>query len=259
ALLVLVVAGAVRFPALSRIPLGINPDEGDQAAIALSMLRGRNVEPLFGSGWYHIPILFYRFLADFMSVFGQDVARAPTMSAVRRFVPVAAAPLLALRHFGRRAGLLAGLLVATAGPAIQFSRETTCGAPTATLWALSALFFLEAARAGAAWTWALAGLAGGLSLYFYPSGRLWGVLAALVVGFVVAFGRRGVRKKLVLGAALAALAATVAAAPFLAHAVKEPSWFVIRARETSVFVKENPLRLPYYDRSWSTPHLVVVQ
>lgn len=256
---ILALASALRLPALSRIPVGINADEGDQAAVALSILRGRNVAPLFDVGWYHIPIVFYRLLAAVMSVAGENVAGARTLSAVSGIVTVAAVLLLGVRHFGRRAGLLAGLLVATMGPAIQFSRETTCAAPTAALWTLSVLFFLEAARSGRAWAWALAGLTGGVSLYFYPSGRLWALLATGFVAVVLAFDARGFRKKLLGGAAVAALAALLAAAPFLFRAYLNPEWFVIRARETSVFVKANPLRLPYYDPSWSTPRLLAAQ
>jgi len=40
---------------------------------------------------------------------------------------------------------------------------------------------------------------------------------------------------------------------------RNPGLFVVRARETSIFVPENPRRLGYYDPSWSTAKLVAVQ
>ena len=46
------------------------------------------------------------------------------------------------------------VFVATLGPALQFSRELTVAAPTITLWAISGMLFLEAARSGKAWAWA---------------------------------------------------------------------------------------------------------
>jgi hypothetical protein len=74
--------------------------------------------------------------------------------------------------FGWRAGLVAGVIVSTLGVVLQFSRETSEARPTATLWALSAAFFLEAARSGKAWASIGAGIAGVVSVNFYPSGQL---------------------------------------------------------------------------------------
>ncbi|MDL2716137.1 MAG: PA14 domain-containing protein [Acidobacteriota bacterium] len=257
--LILCLAAATRLPALDRIPFGINADEGDQAAVALSILRGHNTSPLFGVGWYHISIVYFRLLAAVMGVAGATVAGARTFGALCGIVTVVVVLTLGVRHFGRRAGLLAGLLVATLGPALQFSRETTCAGPTATLWTASALLFLEAARGGRAWAWILSGLAGGFSLYFYPTGRLWSVFALLFVVGLLATAPRGVRAKIFLGALLAALAALVIGAPFLYRAYVNPDWFVVRARETSIFVPSNLSRLPYIHREWPMPRVLLAQ
>ncbi len=257
--LILCLAAAVRFPALDRIPLGINADEGDQAAVALSILRGHDTTPLFGVGWYHISIVFFRILAAVMGVAGETVAGARTLSAISGLLTVGFVLALSTRHFGRRAGLLAGLLGACLGPVLQFSRETTCAAPTATLWAASAFLFLEAARGGRAWAWVLSGLAGGFSLYFYPTGRLWSVLALLFVLSLLATSPRGLRARIFAGATLAALAALVIGAPFLYRAWVNPDWFTVRARETSIFVSSNLSRLPYVKSGWSMPRLLLAQ
>jgi 4-amino-4-deoxy-L-arabinose transferase-like glycosyltransferase len=257
--LILCLAAATRLPALDRVPFGINADEGDQAAVSLSILRGHDVTPLFGVGWYHISIVYFRLLAGVMRVFGETVAGARTFGALAGIVTVGLVLWLGVKHFGRRAGLLAGLLAASLGPALQFSRETTCAGPTATLWTASALLFLEAARTGRAWAWILSGLAGGFSLYFYPTGRLWSVFALLFVISLLATAPRGTRKKIFAGALLGALAAVVIGAPFLYRAYVNPSWFVVRARETSVFVGSNRSRLPYIHPGWSTPRLLAAQ
>lgn len=257
--LILCLAAATRLPALDRIPFGINADEGDQAAVSLSILRGHDTTPLFGVGWYHISIVYFRLLAAVMSVAGATVAGARTFGALAGIVTVGLVLWLGVRHFGRRAGLLAGLLVASFGPALQFSRETTCAGPTATLWAASALLFLEAARGGRAWAWILSGLAGGFSLYFYPTGRLWSVFALLFVVSLLATAPRGARMKIIGGAILGALAALVIGAPFLYRAYVNPDWFVVRARETSIFVSSNLSRLPYVHREWSMPRLLLAQ
>ena len=257
--LILCLAAATRLPALDRIPFGINADEGDRAAVSLSILRGHDATPLFGVGWYHISMVYFRLLAAVMSVSGETVAGARTFGALAGIATVGLVLWLGVRHFGRRAGLLAGLLVASLGPALQFSRETTEAGPTTTLWAASALLFLEAARGGRAWAWILAGLAGGFSLYFYTTGRLWSVFALLFVGALLATAPRGARKKILAGALLGALAALVIGAPFLYRAYVNPDWFVVRARETSVFVSRNLSRLPYVHPEWSTPRLLLAQ
>jgi hypothetical protein len=257
--LILCLAAATRLPALDRIPFGINADEGDRAAVSLSILRGHDATPLFGVGWYHISMVYFRLLAAVMSVAGETVAGARTFGALAGIATVGLVLWLGVRHFGRRAGLLAGLLVASLGPALQFSRETTEAGPTTTLWAASALLFLEAARGGRAWAWILAGLAGGFSLYFYTTGRLWSVFALLFVGALLATAPRGARKKILAGALLGALAALAIGAPFLYRAYANPDWFVVRARETSVFVSQNLERLPYVHPEWSTPRLLLAQ
>jgi hypothetical protein len=248
-----------RLPGLDHIPLGINADEGDQAAVSIQLIRGTRADSLFGVGWYHISMMYFHALAAVMRVFGVSVGGARVFGA---FCGIATAALvigMATRHFGRRAGLLAGAMAVSLGPAIQFSRETTCAGPTIALWTASAELFLEAARTGRAWAWAGAGLCGGFSIYFYPTGRLWGVAAALFTLGLIARGPKGMRGRLVVGTALAAIAALVIMAPFLSDAVHRPDWFLVRARETSVFVKGNPNRLNYYDPRWTTAQLVKAQ
>jgi len=257
--LILCLAAATRLPALDRIPFGINADEGDRAAVSLSILRGHDARPLFEVGWYHVSIVYFRLLAMVMRVFGATVAGARTFGALAGIATVGLVLWLGVRHFGRRAGLLAGLFAASFGPCLQFSRETTEAGPTATLWVVSALLFLEAARTGRAWTWILSGLAGGFSLYFYATGRLWSVLAVLFVLSLLPTAPRGARARIFAGALLGGLAALLIAAPFLYRAYVNPDWFVVRARETSIFVHRNLARLPYVHPEWSTPRLLLAQ
>jgi len=258
-LAILGLSAATRLPALDRIPYGINADEGDQAMVSIQLLRGTRDDSLFGVGWYHIGMMYFRPLAAVMGVAGVSVGGARVFGALCGIATVAFVLVIGVRNFGRRAGLLAGTLAATIGPAIQFSRETTCAGPTITLWTASAAFFLEAARSGRAWAWISAGLTGGVSIYFYPTGRLWGVVAALFTLGLIIRGPRGNRGRLVAGTALAALAAFAIMAPFFQRVVRNPDFFFVRARETSVFVKENPRRLPYYNPSWSPVKLVAAQ
>lgn len=238
---------AARFAALDRIPLGINADEGDRAAVSLQILKHIGDHPTLDEGWYHISNVYFRLLAEFMRVVGTDYVSARGFGAVFGVVGVLAVALLATRHFGWRAGLFAGGLASVLGAVLQFSRETTESGPTAVLWALAALFFLEGMRDGGLLAWVLAGFFGGFSIYFYPPGRLWPLLAALVVLHVLVHGLGLTRLRLLPGISAAALAALLTTSPFLWHAWKVPGVFTVRARETTIFVPENRLRLGYYD------------
>ena len=254
-------AGAawVRLWNLARLPFGVNPDEGDQAALAMQVAGGFNTDGWFRYGWYHLSMVYFKLLAAVMSVAGLDVAGARVFGALCGLATVAIVTVLAVRHFGWRAGLLAGTLLSFMGGAIQFSRVTTVAAPTQTLWALSAAGFLEAARRGRAWAWGLAGCAGGLSIFFYPTGRLWCLLAIPFSIAVFLRAPRETRARTAAGVAFAALAAFVAAGPFLAGAAKNPGEFTVRAQETTVFIRENAERLAYFRPEWGAVRLLVAQ
>src|SRR5207248_5874247 len=49
-----VLAAAVRLVGLDSVPHGINADEGDRAATAISILHSPDTLNIFSSGWYYI-------------------------------------------------------------------------------------------------------------------------------------------------------------------------------------------------------------
>lgn len=259
ALALLAGAAFVRLWNLGRVPFGVNPDEGDQAALAMQIAGGFNADGWFRLGWYHLSMVYFKLLAAVMSVAGLDVAGARVFGALSGIATVAVVTIVAVRHFGWRAGLLAGTLLSFMGGAIQFSRVTTVAAPTQTLWALSAAGFLEAARRGRAWAWGLAGVSGGLSIFFYPTGRLWCLIAIPYCIAVFLRAARGARARAAAGVAFAAFAAVVSAGPFLVGAVKNPGEFTVRAKETTVFLPRNAARLDYVRPEWGTARLVAAQ
>lgn len=256
-LALLVVTTLCRLLGLSKVPYGINADEGDRAAVAIQIVRGQNPASVFGVGWYHISMVYFKILALVMKFAGLNFAGARVLGAISGVLTVVVLMWLAIRNFGWRAGLLTGVVSSTLGVALQFSRETTEAGPTATLWTVSGALFLEAARAGRAWAWIGAGLAGGTSVYFYPTGRLWPVMATLSCLSLLARGPH--RGRVLAGAALAAVAALAIMSPFFLHIWQVPNDFTVRAHETSIFVKENPLRLDYYKPTWSLAQLLKAQ
>jgi hypothetical protein len=256
-ILLLAVTALSRFLELDRVPYGINADEGDRAAVAIQIVRGQNDTSVFGTGWYHLSMVYFKLLAMVMRFCGLNFAGARVFGAICGLLTVGILTWTGIRHFGWRAGLLTGAIFSTLGVALQFSRETTEAAPTATLWTLSAALFLEAARTGKAWAWIGGGIAGGASVYFYPTGRLWAVLAVVFCLYLLFRGPQ--RRRVAAGVFLAALAALAIASPFLWRVWVVPNELTVRAHETSIFVKENPLRLTYYRPTWTPRELLMAQ
>jgi hypothetical protein len=260
--LLLVIFGltvAARLVHLDQVPLGINPDEGDRTSTAIRIVRGLDTRSVFDNGWYYISMVYFWLLAGVLKVLGIGVAQARVFGALASIITVCTVTWIGLRHFGLRVGLMAAALASVLGASLQFARETSEAGPTATLWTISMALFLEAVRRGRSWAWIGAGLAGGCSVYFYPTGRLWAALAALFCGYLIVRAPGGRRWGMIWGSAWAALGAALAVAPFLVNWSLYPALLTLRAQETSIFVRANPFRLAYYDPHWTTAQLLVAQ
>jgi hypothetical protein len=253
---VLIIAAAVRLPDLGAIPQGINPDEGDRAATSFDVLNGIAPASWFDSGWYLINMVYFRLLALSMIAFGPDIAGARMLTALLGIAFVGAVAWIGWRNFGPRVGLLAAAFATGLQISLQYSRLITEAGPTALLWTLSIGGFLEGARTGRAWAWALAGLAGGMSLYFYPSTRLWAVGAAATSLVLLVFLRD---RRVLLGIGLAATACLVAALPFLVHLSQHPEEIAARYLQTAAVDPRNQARLGYLTPPEPQPRLVALQ
>ncbi|MEO5951103.1 MAG: glycosyltransferase family 39 protein, partial [Chloroflexia bacterium] len=250
---------ATRFLALDTIPLGINADEGDRAATSIQILRQTNTESVFGNGWYQISMMYFTLLAGLLKLIGIGYVQARVFGVIASLIACGMLVWIGARHFNWRVGLMAGGIFATLGIALQFARETSESGPTAALWAISMAFFFEAARSGRMWAWAGAGLAGGFSIYFYPTGRLWAALAAIVCVYLFVHGLNKRRVAIARGIIVAAIAGIIVITPFAVNILRDPNTFTIRAQETSIFAPENPTRLSYYKPEWSLPQLLIEQ
>jgi hypothetical protein len=262
ALALFALAVAARLIALDQVPFGVNGDEGDRGALAIQILHGDNTASIFDMGWYWIPTIYFWLLAQVMKVLGVGYVQARVLSAVAGIFTAGAITWLAARHFGLRTGLLTGAIAATLAVLLQFSRFASEASITATLWTIAGGLLLEAARCGKWWAWTGAGLAGGFALYFYPTGKLWVVVAAGFCIYLFLHGLGGRRLAVLGGTALTALAVVMAVSPYLLNTLfvlKHPEVIYLRAQETSIFTGDNATRLYYYQPSWSIWQLLVAQ
>lgn len=252
----LAIAAAIRLPLLGEIPQGINPDEGDRATTSIDLLHGLGPPSWFDSGWFFINMVYFRVLAASLVVFGTSVAGGRMLSALCGIAFVAVIGWLGWRQFGPRVGLLAAAFATGMQMTIQHSRLITEAGPTALLWAISIGCFLEGARTGRVMAWVAAGLSGGLSLYFYPSARLWAVGAVLTCLLILAFVRN---RRVVVGIALAAVASIIAALPFLVHLSQHQDEVAGRYAQTAVVDPHNQERLAYLQPPEPLPLLFALQ
>ena len=186
------------------------------------------------------------------------MAGTRALSAIVGSLLVATIAYIGCRNFGWRVGLLATAIAATGALFVQQSRFVGESGPTALLWGLSVAGFFEGRRTGRPLGFAVAGLAGGLSIYFYPSARLWvaGGAATLIVLFLY---HRSNRRRVLAGAVVTAVAALIAVAPFLTHLSYHPNELSERFQETSVLAPENQTRLRYLHPPVGTAEMLAIQ
>lgn len=252
----LVIAAALRLPDLADIPQGINPDEGDRASTSIDLLNGEAPAGWFDSGWFFINMIYFRTLAASLVLFGRDVAGGRMLSALVGIAFVGVIAWIGVRNFGWRTGLLATAFATGMTMTVQHSRLITEAGITGLMWAISIGGFLEGARTGRLWAWALAGISGGLGLYYYPSARLWAAGAVLTVLALMVHQRR---PQLVLGIGVAGVASLVASAPFLMHLTQHPDELSGRYAQTAVLDPRNQERLAYLTPPEPLPALVALQ
>ena len=178
-------AAVLRFVRLGHSPPGLNQDEAINAWNSWCLLKTGH--DLTGAAWpvfYTHPVgdnrttLFAWLLLPFQALFGLSVASTRLPAA---FFGTLAVPLLAFtaaRWWGRRAGVIAAILIAVDPWHLFVSRIGLEGSitpflailPVALLTAAGLLPRVDRPRTGVA---LLAGLAAGLATYGYWSMRLW--------------------------------------------------------------------------------------
>ena len=232
----LLLAAVLRLYALEHHP-GVFGDEGERGVEARAIAEGRPA-PFFGYGWWGVPNLYFYAVAGMLRILGDGLTALRMLSVVSGVAAVFFVYGTGRALFGARVGLLAGTLLAFSPLALQFSRLAGESTPTGALWAGGFFFLSRCLRSGRHRDAILAGISFGLSLYFYPSGKL--LLAVLpAVGMyllLVSRHRRAALSRfglLCLGFGLTVLPYAVAS--------HRDGWraFAGRYRERSIFSEAN--------------------
>ncbi len=175
-------AAALRFLWLDRIPDVMNGDEGLHGLFARGVLEGANGHPFstfYGAGSLHLFVV-----SMVIKFLGYTSLATRVIPAIGGVLGVPATFLLARRLFGPRVAFVAAGLVAVLHSHIQFSRVLGVGYIYATLFASLGVYLLYSAlETGGRSRAALGGVTLGLWLYMYVDSRF--VPAVLLAWFVV--------------------------------------------------------------------------
>ncbi len=171
---------ALRLPYLGTWPGVINGDEGIVGTIATALPEGGYV---FGTDFAY-GSLFYLMRSPFVHAFGGGVASLRVVDALGGALAAPALYLAGRQMFGRRVGLIAGVLMASNHMHIHLSRIALGHAVDATLAAATVFAFLRGLQHRDSRWMALSGIGIGLSQYGYVGGRLLGLVVAVFVVFL---------------------------------------------------------------------------
>lgn len=169
---------ALRGVLAGRAPYVLSGDEGSAGLNGWEFVQGKR-DNLLGLAWFSFPALYFWLLSIAQSIFGRGVEAIRWVSALGGALTVAAVYVVARSMWSRRAAIWGAMWLSTFHHHIFFSRVAYNN-----IW--DGFFFILAA--GALWTgvqqsrrtaFLVAGLALGLSQYFYTTSRL-GLLILLL-------------------------------------------------------------------------------
>jgi ubiquinone/menaquinone biosynthesis C-methylase UbiE len=232
ALLVLA-AFLVRFIKLDEIPYVLAGDEASMGREAVRVLSGELGNP-FITGWFSHPTLFAYILALPVRAFGQTTFAVRFLSPFVGALSVMAAYLFARRAWGRPVAWIAAGLLAGYHFHIHYSRLALNNIwdPLFALLVMGSLW--RGRQTGDRRYYVMAGLALGVSQYFYMGARLLLVLVgALVLYWILQDGRRLWRERSNLVAFM--LMAAVVALPIALFSVKHPDDYMARMNQLGIF------------------------
>ena len=189
-ILVFLFAFWLRGTETATIPIIFAGDEGSAGGNASQFVTG-GWNNIFITGWFSFPTLFYFIQSISIRIFGQTIEALRILSAIGGALTVAAVYLCGKVMFGHRAGILAALSLSALHFHIHFSRVGLNN-----IW--DGLWFTV--FIGALWygwernsriAYLIAGLALGISQYFYVSSRV--LFGVVIVGVMIALCVRRTR------------------------------------------------------------------
>ena len=243
----LLVGFVLRLVLLESIPGALHVDEVGTADFSMRhvFVKPQDTINPFRTGLASQPSLYNYLVRLSLAVGGNSIAGLRMSSVVAGTLAILATYAMVAVYQNRRAALLAAVLMSTYHYHIHWSRIGLNN-----VWDT---FWVPAMLGAFAWGWrkkwaggaVLAGLAAGLSQYFYAGSKIGLILLAFVIWDFWREGRgllRGNRpvynRRLLIYTGQMALMAMIVAAPIFFHALREPEVYFDRSQVVFAFTPE---------------------
>jgi len=178
----------LRYWRLTEIPSHVDNDVAVMGTYSLEMIQSGQTK-WFGFASSDHSLFNHQLLAWSMRLFGQDHYGLVIKSVIAGTLTLPVVFLLGREMFGRRVGLIAMALLTISYTHIHFSRILFTPIPTL-LVTLLLYWLFRGLRTRHGFWYALAGIACGLALLVYYSGRIAPVIVAALVGWGLMWQRR---------------------------------------------------------------------
>ncbi len=257
---IMLAAVLVRFVDLASVPAGPYIDELGRALVARAINVGQPIEnlpfSLFGTAWWGVPNLYFWAEAQSLKLFGDTLLGARVIHALAGVGTVWFTYRLGRFAWSPRVGLIAGALVAASDFAIQFSR--TAGESTILIftWTVCFYYLYKGIKRQLPIDFVWSGIAGGLCLYSYASGKLLPLFLILLALFlIVRWGLKGAWRFV----PLLALMGLAAGLTFLPHGI-----FLLNVKQDALTARSNGVaiwvdrNLPGIQAQYATDNLGII-
>lgn len=214
--------------ALDTVPWNFHMDEVTAHAEAWRFYKGTPIS-LFTTTWFgtSLPSLPFVFTGNLMYLAGAGLAGVRAGVALIGALALLPTYGIARLLWGRVAAVVAGFAWATSPVALHYSRISIVNITTATCWAVCFYFLLHGLRTHRPVSFALSGLAAGLSMYTFYGTRLLPYLLVAFVAYLTLFHFPTFREQLgSLG--LVAAGFVIGFGPLLAYFIRYPDMWAGR-------------------------------
>lgn len=213
---------------LDTVPWSFHQDEVVAHAEAWRFYKGAPIS-LFTTTWFgtSLPSLPFLFTGSLMHLAGEGLAGVRAGVALLGALTIVPTYGIARLLWGRVAAVVAAFAWATSPVAIHYSRISIVNITTATCWAVCFYFLLHGLRTHRPISFALSGLAGGLSMYTFYGTRLLPYLLVAFAAYLALFHFRTFREHLGnLGLVLSGF--LIGFGPLLAYFIQYPDMWADR-------------------------------
>jgi len=208
---------------------------GDEAACGIyGRLFNSGQAPLLSIGWYGLPMLSYAIPGLGLQWFGDTLHGLRLSNVVLGTVGIVLTYLLGRELFGRRAGLLAGAVLAFSFLDMDLSRDGIHYIQAPTAITLSLYLLARWLRKGGVVTPLLAGMSFAISLQVYFAARIVFPIVAVFLVLIALFDPH-LRRARLNGVVWIGLGFVIAVLPLVALFMANPGSFSMRQNDVSLF------------------------